>query len=230
MGVCNSKQSSSLNYNRDNFQETSEKLIETSTPINGEDIGNNNIITPDSTVTETQTPENLEKIIINCKNYFESEKDFISKINGSSITQAYLLDLSWVNDWKINSNYEWIKKEYFDKGNVDIESIKKDILSTQMDKKFKSFENKDIEKYILDNDSKIKKMLEADNSCILINNKFLGKFITNSSIKPITLNFSPKQITIKLSNGENITFQTEDIILNQKKNLIILPKLLQINH
>ena len=207
----------------------SQNGIQPSTPTEGEGIQNNNINTPNSSATIKQPSENLENIIINCKNYFESKKDFIDRLNETSFTQGYLLDLLWVNNWKKNSNYEWIKTEYFDKGDEDIKSIKNDILSNHKHKEFKNLESNDIENYILDNDSKIKKMLETNNSFIIINHKFLKEFTTNSNIKSINLSFSPKQLKIQLYNGEFKLFKTEDIILNQEKCLNSITNISTIN-
>ena len=241
MGSCETKNPSSLNYkDKNNSQDINNTYIrnniydylygvnkpllssdkeqkELSTPTGAEDITYNNTQTPGTPITEIQPPENLEKIIVDSKNYFECEKDFINRLNTTSQTQGFLVDILWVNDWKTKSNYELIKKEYFDKGIVDIKSIQNDILSNHKDKEFKYLENNDIENYILDNDIKIKQILEKDNSYVLLNNKFLEKFTTNSTIKPINLYFSPKELKIKLTNGKFLLFKTEDIILNKEK-------------
>ena len=103
MGICAATVNSPNKDYREGegyFNEHRQNGIQPSTPIEGEGIQNNNINTPNSPTTITQPPENLENIIINCKNYFESKKDFINRLNENSITQGYLLDLSWVNNWK----------------------------------------------------------------------------------------------------------------------------------
>ena len=232
MGICAATVNSPNKDYREGegyFNEHRQNGIQPSTPIEGKGIQNNNINTPNSPTTITQPSENLENIIINCKNYFESKKDFINRLNENSITQGYLLDLSWVNNWKKNSNYEWIKTEYFDKGNEDIKAIKNDILSNHNHKEFKNLERNDIENYILDSDIKIKKMLETNNSYILINHKFLKEFTTNSNIKPINLSFSPKQLKIQLYNGEFKSFKTDDIILNKEKCINSITNISAIN-
>ena len=183
---------------------------------------------------------NAQKIYKNLENYFESiveynniEKLFFKNLQNENLNisklenKYFLVDTKWINEWKLFTNYNYIKRNCYKENNFNKKNTINNIIYHQEKYKniyklnslnllkFKTFE--DIEKYIKYNSiaiitSKFKNLFDKDNQengnyCIKINN--------NNNIS-INLNNDTKIFNTK----NNIILNNENYYFKELKQLI----------
>ena len=76
-----------------------------------------------------------------------------------------------------------------------------------------------IENYIIKNENQISEFLSTNQTCEILNEKFLNSFIDNLNIKPIEVILSDQLISIKISNGKILKFKSNNNILDNNKKI-----------
>ena len=155
--------------------------------------------------------------------YFQNEYRILSILSNDKIQQIYqgfLVDKEWVDNWKHNSHYETIYKQFFQNNNFNETQIKSSLIYEQTNNNLINDLNKipDINNYILRDINKLEEELKKNKSFVLLNGEFLisyDKNINNISIFNCDLNF--QNISIKKINGSYLSFKTNDNIINISK-------------
>ena len=61
-------------------------------------------------------------------NYFKFENGIINKSNYEKERFGFLVEKTWIDEWKNYSNYDFVKKNYFEKNNLNINPKEKKII------------------------------------------------------------------------------------------------------
>jgi hypothetical protein len=188
---------------------------------------NNNITGVNEKNKSNSTGQNAESAVVwkmiykDVKNYNDNKKEITGKLNQSNQEppySAFLVDNEWFDKWKSLSHYDELENIIPDTNNEKFITVKNKILLKEQIKEQYDNIKKDIEKYILQDENKIKSKLITENkSYVLLNNKFLGVFINKDSIKPFKFHLFDNQIKINLKNNQTLSFETKDNIINKEK-------------
>ena len=101
---------------------------------------------------KSQIPQNYyaNKLYESIKIYVDNEREILNKlnINSESIYQGFLVDNSWVEKWKLFSNYNNINK-LFQINNINEAEIKNNIRQELLNKKLNFSDLDYIDEFIL---------------------------------------------------------------------------------
>ena len=210
--ITNDIKNNNDNTNNTNVQNASD---------NNNKTGVNEKNKPNSTGQNAESAVVWKMIYKDVKNYNDNKKEITGKLNQSNQEppySAFLVDNEWFDNWKSLSHYDELENIVSDTNNEKFIGVKNKILKGQTKEQYDNIK-KDIEKYILQDENKIKSKLTTENkSYVLLNNKFLGEFINNDFIKPFKFHLFDNQIKINLKNNQTLSFKTKDNIIN-KENL-----------
>jgi len=159
----------------------------------------------------------IDKIYKAIINYYNFENNFSIKLNkgNSTLEKNYLISKNWLDNWKLNCNYEFIKDAYLRK--LDEHNLKNLIIyyhelnynNVQLDKLIiMNFKNKDEMEMYLQNDS-----------LVIVNEEFCSSFnVTNSFL--FLFNYKIYNYTISIQFGNDILSYnlTHNIISQTEKN------------
>ena len=174
----------------------------------------------ESQINKHNTNQNIDKIYNDINKYFNTESDIINKLNIRNQKcqyQGFLVDKSWVDNWKRYSYYDEIKNKYLDKKNNNDKLIKKYIIDKQNNDNLNYNEINNVENFILKNGDKLKLQENQNKSFILLNSDFLRQFPVKLDISPISFYFSYKTIKLQIQ-GKKFYFETNNNIVINKEN------------
>ena len=176
---------------------------------------------------------NINKIYNDIMNYFKNERDIEQKLN-NKITQGqiyngFLVDKKWVENWKRNSHYDYIKNNFLNKNINDDNSIKNYLKDKQNNKLLNYKETNDVDNYILNDINQLKIPENQNKAFVLLNLGFLSQFPIKSKIASIPFYLSNQNIQIRTQNIPIISFQTNNNVIINKGNNISLNNV-QMNH
>ena len=232
--ICDKKDSHKINYkiskeyitiqdgaNPMIFKNGFNNIINKSTYLENIENNNNN-----SQNNGTNTPNQyLNDIYNDIINYYNSENDIIQKTKSARQEefQGYLIDNTWVEEWKKFSDYNNIKRLFSLSGSTNESKIKehiqKHIGNDKNDNISKYNEIKNIEKYILKNGSDINLPKNANKKFNILEPNFLNSFnftTKNDRINFIILN---KTIYIKILQRTIGPFNIDENIIISPENM-----------
>ena len=163
-----------------------------------------------------QESQNWESILTDVNNYYSYEKFILEKLNEkqSNIIQAYLINTNWVENWKKYSYYDSIKANFLSINITDKLTIKNFILNKQSKTKLNYDDIKiDAEKDILKNSNQICDIPSTKESYVLLEGKFLKRFLQDSNIAPTYFIIENQTITINIPNRKDLKFKTDNNII-----------------
>ena len=208
--------------NRIQYKNNKKNIIEPSTILrqkSNQNSENNNIMS-----LSNQKMDKWEIIYRDCHNYFNNENFLMKKLskNENQTFKGNLLDKEWVDNWKKYSFYDIIKQNLFLKGINDRTIIKK-LISEEQYKRNLNYEEmyENIDNNIISNENQILQIPSSNKSYVLVDTNFLKNFISNKNIKPNNFILYNHIIKAKLTNGETISFPTDNNIINSHNNEII---------
>ena len=165
--------------------------------------------------------ENSEKIYNDIINYFKIEKDINEKLNNKNIKEekymGFLVDKSWIDNWKEYSSYDKIKKELSINKNKSKDNIIDIIKKEQENSNINYYDIANIENYIIEDMNALYSEENSDKSYALINQDFLYNFAPNIDKRflPTEFYLSYQNIEIRPHNKDPMSFHTKNNIISK---------------
>ena len=162
--------------------------------------------------------ENSEKIYNDIINYFKIEKDINEKLNNENIQvekyMGFLVDKSWIDNWKKYSSYDKIKKELSINKNKSKDNMIERIKKEQENSNINYYDISNIENYIIKDMNALYSEENSDKSYALINQDFLYNFAPNINKRFIPTEFylSYQNIEIRPHNKEPMSSHKNNIV------------------
>ena len=184
----------------------------------------NNIILDENSITSSSCDHRsfneIEKIrnSINC--YFVFENDFIKDLEDEilSLRNGFLVDESWLNEWKKYSNYDKIKEKYLknEKESDNETKIINEIIDYREENE-NTFKLPKIERILNINKKEELDAIVEFYSLVIINSQFIESFLyfNKNAMKGISYRISNNKIKINFKD-EHISFESNNNIIQQK--------------
>ena len=162
--------------------------------------------------------EKINKIYNDIYNYYKNEEDIITSLTSSTQKpySGYLVDKSWVDNWKQIVKYENIKKNYLKNNRIDKNLLQASVLDEL--KKNSNYDGlSDVKQFIVKDFNQFGTDLQANKSFVLLNKDFLSSFVSlDSNYILFNCQLSYQNITIGIPNGNPLSFKTNNNIIELK--------------